>query len=522
MIHSLSLSDVLAEHARSRPQVSAVVDGDVRLTYPELDARVTRLASALADQGVSAGDRVVWLGQNAHAVLELLLACSRLGAIFSPANWRQSEDELRFVLTDLTPAAVIWEPSDATTSLHAQSTAAPASSEGSGEGQAPSGAGAAEGGTTVWVRAGEDYEELVAGGSIREFPQVADTEPVLALYTAAFAGRPNAALLSSAALVAHSTSLLVVRQMEPAFTFLNNGPLFHVGTMMFCLATLQIGGTNVFMPAFDAEEVCRLIDAERVTQAFLFGPMIDAVVKANAGGKYDLSSLRFVSHSAEWDEMITVDDSPWCRSKMGGYGQTEVGGMLTFLGLAEGGAGFAGRPSPLVQVRILGPDDSEMPPGEVGEICARGKSLFSGYFARPDLNAAKARNGWHHTGDLGRREPDGTITFIGPKLRMIKSGAENIYPAEVERALKSHSAVADAAVIGVPDPTWHQAVKAVVALKAEDVATADELIEHVKKQVASYKKPREVAFVDSIPKRGFTPDYDALDADHGGGNYPGM
>ncbi|MFI7639407.1 AMP-binding protein [Nonomuraea sp. NPDC049400] len=493
MIHSLSLSDVLADHARSRPQVTAVVDGEVRRTYPELDERVTRLADALAGRGASAGDRVLWLGQNSHAVLELLLACSRLGAILCPANWRQSEDELRFVLSDLTPEVVVWEHSEAT---------------------------AAVSGST-WVRAGDEYEELVAGGSLRDFPQVADTEPVLALYTAAFAGRPSAALLSSAALVAHSASLLVVRQMEPGFTFLNNGPLFHVGTMMFCLATLQIGGTNVFTPAFDAEEVCRLIDAERVTQAFLFGQMIDAVAAANAGGKYDLSSLRFVSHSAEWDDMITVDDSPWCRSKMGGYGQTEVGGMLTFLGLAEGGAGFAGRPSPLVQVRILAPDGAEVPPGEVGEICARGKTLFSGYFDRPDLNAAKSAFGWHHTGDLGRREPDGTITFIGPKLRMIKSGAENIYPAEVERALKSHPAVADAAVIGVPDPAWHQAVKAVVALKPDATVTQDELVEHVKSQVASYKKPKEVAFVDAIPKRGFTPDYDALDAAHGGGNYPG-
>lgn len=137
-----------------------------------------------------------------------------------------------------------------------------------------------------------------------------DTAPVLALYTAAFDGRPNAALLSSAALIAHSTSLLVVRQMEPGFTFLNSGPLFHVGTMMFCLATLQIGGTNVFTPAFDAGEVCRLVDAEKVTQAFLFGQMIDAVAKANEDGGYDLTSLHFVSHPAEWDAMTSVDDSP--------------------------------------------------------------------------------------------------------------------------------------------------------------------------------------------------------------------
>ncbi|MET7464833.1 AMP-binding protein [Nonomuraea sp. NPDC005501] len=499
MIHSLTLSDVLAEHARSRPGTTAVVDGEVRLTYPALDERVTRLADALAARGVTPGERVLWLGQNSHAVLELLLACSRIGAVLCPANWRQSADELRFVVEDLTPRVVVWEPSEATTAVQ--------------EATATSGA--------VWVRAGQAYEELVAEGLVRDFPQVADTEPALALYTAAFDGRPNAALLSSAALVAHSAALLVVRQMEPGFTFLNSGPLFHVGTMMFCLATLQIGGTNVFTPAFDPEEVCRLIDAERVTQAFLFGQMIDAVLAVRPQGKYDLSSLRFVAHSAEWDELITVDDSPWCRSRMGGYGQTEVGGMLTFLGLAPGAAGFAGRPSPLVQVRILAPDGGDVPVGEVGEICARGKSLFSGYFARPELNAAKFAHGWQHTGDLGRREPDGSITFIGPRLRMIKSGAENVYPAEVERAVKTHPAVADAAVIGVPDERWHQAVRAVVVLAPDATVTAEELVAHVKGLLASYKKPRDVVFADAIPKRGFTPDYDALDRTHGGGNYPG-
>ncbi|MFF5206453.1 AMP-binding protein [Streptosporangium sp. NPDC000396] len=527
MIHQLTLSDVLAEHARSRPQVTAVVDGETRLTYPELDGRVTRLANALAARGVTAGERVLWLGQNSHAVLELLLASSRLGAVFCPANWRQSTDELSFIVDDLAPKVVVWEGSEAAAPLSGDgwilagadyeaflSGGAPGA-EGYG-GAGGSGGAGESGGAGSSSGAGSSGD---AGGSGGVPEPGDDSAPVLALYTAAFDGRPNAALLSSAALVAHSTGLLVVRQMEDGFTFLNNGPLFHVGTMMFCLATLQIGGTNVFTPAFDAEEVCRLIDAEKVTQAFLFGQMIDAVVAANAGGKYDLTSLRFISHSAEWDAMTTVDDSPWCRSKMGGYGQTEVGGMLTFLGLAPGAAGLAGRPSPLVQVRILSPEGDEVPSGEVGEICARGKSLFSGYFNRPELNEAKTRGGWHHTGDLGRREPDGTITFVGPMLRMIKSGNENIYPAEVERALKTHPAVADAAVIGVPDDRWRQAVKAVVVLKSE--ATAEDVIEHVRTRLASYKKPKHVDFVEAIPKKGFTPDYDALDAAHGGGGYPG-
>ncbi|MBO3746644.1 AMP-binding protein [Streptosporangiaceae bacterium NEAU-GS5] len=491
MIHSLTLYDVLAEHARSRPSGTAVVDGEVRLTYPELAERVARAAGALAAAGVEQGSRVLWLGQNSHRVLELLLACSRLGAIFCPANWRQSADELRFVVDDLKPSVVV----------HANLNPY---------------------GSATWVSV-DAYDDFL--GSYESVATSDDDElPVLALYTAAFDGRPNAALLSNAALIAHAASLLHVRRMEPDFAFLSNGPLFHVGTTMFMLATFLAGGKNAFVPQHDAEEVCRVVDAEKITQAFLFGAMIDGLVAANGSGKYDLSSLRFISHSPEWDAMTTPDDSPWCRSKMGGYGQTEVGGMLTFLGLAPGAAGFAGRPSPLVTVRILDPSGEEVPAGEVGEICARGKTIFSGYFNRPELNAEKTRGGWHHTGDLGRREPDGTITFIGPRLRMIKSGAENIYPAEVERALKSHPAVADAAVIGVPDDQWHQSVKAVIVTRGDvrEKVSADDLIAHVRAAIASYKKPRHVVFADAIPKKGFTPDYDALDAQYGGGNYPGV
>jgi acyl-CoA synthetase (AMP-forming)/AMP-acid ligase II len=498
-VHGLTLGDVLSEHRRGRPLDVACVDGAVRLTYPELDERVNRLAGALAADGVGAGERVLWLGQNSFRVLELLLACGRLGAICCPANWRQRADEIAYVIADLAPKVVVWEESEAVEKARGQ-----------------------VGLDARWVRSGDEYESYAGAHDAAEpADAVAADAPVLALYTAAFDGRPNAALLSHTALIAHSMSLLHIRQMEPGFTFLNCGPLYHVGTMMFCLATLHIGGTNVFTPAFDAKEVCRLIEAERCTQAFLFGPMIDGLVEANKDGAHDLSSLRFIAHSPEWDAMITVDDSPWCAAKMGGYGQTEVGGMLTFLGLGIGGAGGAGRSSPLAHVRILDATGAEVAPGEVGEICARGPIVFSGYFNRPSRNQAKTAGGWHHSGDLGRREADGTITFIGPKVRMIKSANENIYPAEVERALKSHAAVADAAVIGVPDERLGQTVKAIVQLADGATAGEAEIIEHVRAEIASYKKPSYVEFAAAIPKRGYTPDYDALDEQYGGGAYPG-
>jgi acyl-CoA synthetase (AMP-forming)/AMP-acid ligase II len=195
-------------------------------------------------------------------------------------------------------------------------------------------------------------------------------------------------------------------------------------------------------------------------------------------------------------------------------------GMLTFNAWGGEQQGTSGRPSPLAQVRIVDPDGREVPPGETGEIVARGPTVMVGYHNRPEVNAERRAGGWHHTNDLGRREADGSITFVGPKGRLIKSAAENIYPAEVEGCLARHPAVAEAAVIGLPDRTWTQSVKAVVVLKEGATASADDLIEHCRASIASYKKPRSVEFVDTLPRNGWLVDYDALDARFGGGGYP--
>jgi long-chain acyl-CoA synthetase len=196
-------------------------------------------------------------------------------------------------------------------------------------------------------------------------------------------------------------------------------------------------------------------------------------------------------------------------------------GMATFNLLAPGGTGSHGRPSPLVDLRVVDPDGHEVAAGTTGEIVIRGTTVMCGYWNRRDVNAERARGGWHHTNDLGRFETDGTFTFVGPKTRMLKSGAENIYPVEVENCVKSHPAVADCAVIGVPDDTWVQSVKAIVVLADGATVSADELIDHCRARMASYKKPRTIEFVDRLPRAGFAVDYDALDAAHGGGGYPG-
>jgi long-chain acyl-CoA synthetase len=522
-LHRFTLADTFREHRRSRPLETATVDADVRLTWPQLDDRINRLGNALHGVGVGRGDVVLWTGQNSARILECLGAAAKLGAVCCVANWRLSAEELAFVLSDATPKVVVWQEAEV--------------------GEAVTRARATPGATGArWLRhdaaAGDPdgYEAfLLAGDAIdpeewADPPVVSEADPVLMLYTAAFTGTPHGTLLSHSAVLVQALMMANLQRIDPTYRYLNCGPLFHVATFMTTLATLVMGGVNLFTPRVDAEELCRLIAAEGCTGAFVMGPTIDRILAINAAdadGKhpYDLSSLRTFGGTPEWNAMITVDDSPWGRHPAG-FGQTEVMGMLTFNALGVGAEGGAGRQSPMVRLRILDPDGREVGPGETGEICAAGPQVMVGYHRSPEETERRRRHGWHHTNDLGRREADGSISFVGPKGRLIKSAAENIYPAEVEGALDAHEAVRESAVIGVPDPTWGQSVVAVVVLHDDKEPgrdlTEDELIGFVRDRIASYKKPRRVVFREEpLPRLGWPIDYDALDEQYGGGGYPG-
>lgn len=481
------------------------IDGDYRLTFPELDDRVNRLADALSREGVKAGERVLWLGQNSFRVLELLLATAKLGAMFCPANWRQSPDELAFVIDDLASRVVIWQEEEVGDTVRAGRTRATS--------------------TARWIQHDDDgpdgYESFLASGSGTdpELP-VDPASAALIIYTAAFSGRPNGAMLNHTACIAQGVVYGHFTGTTGATVYLNSGPLFHLGTLMNTFSTFVAGGTNVFLRRVDGAELCRVVDAEGCTGAFLVGPIMDQVVEANADGRYDLSSLRLPRGRRDLDAMCSPDESPWATAP-GGYGQTEAMGMMTYTCLGVGAIGTHGRPSPAVQIRVVDEDDHDVATGEAGEIAVRGLTVMNGYWNRPEENAERGRGGWHHTNDLGRREADGSLSFVGPKTRMIKSAAENIYPIEVERCIAAHADVAECAVIGMPDPKWVQSVKAIVVAREGASVTEADIIEHCRSAIASYKKPRTVEFVDALPKVGFAIDYDALDERFGGGNYPG-
>jgi long-chain acyl-CoA synthetase len=502
-LHSLTLSDILEEHRRARPQQLAVVAEGERRTYAELAERVQRLARALHGAGVRAGDRVLWLAQNHPGALEALIACGRIGAMFCPANWRASADEMAFVIDDLAPRLVVWQRAEIGATVEAARATATHRD-------------------AVWLplEGPGGWSDFGTAAAETEPAHVPDADdPALLIYTAAFGGRPNAAMLSQRAITWQDMALIDIQDLSTDTRFLASGPLFHVGTLMVVLAVFHIGGTNIFMPRTDTATTARLIHEERCTYAFLMQSTCRELAALNADGRFDFRSLRSASVCPEWDAMVQVQDA----RNLFGYGQTEVMGPVAWSYYGWGhNLGRHGRSGPVAQIRILDEAGRECAPGEVGEICVRGPTVMNGYWRRPELNAQRQRDGWHHCNDLGRREADGSLSFVGPKMKMIKSGAENIYPAEVEGCLRQHPAVADAAVIGVPDATWVQSVKAIVVRRAGDDTDEAALIEHCRSRIASYKKPRWVVFASALPR---TPqgaiDYAALDAAHGGGGYPG-
>jgi long-chain acyl-CoA synthetase len=508
----ITVGDIIAEHRRSYPGGLALVDGEHRLTWPVLDERVNRLANALRCAGVGQGDRILWLGQNSFRVYELLGAAARIGAMVCPGYWRWAPPEMAFAIEDFSPAVVIWQEEEIGSTVRAARAASPVAE------------------SALWLRhdtgPGQGYEAFLAGGDAAD-PGL-DIDPdsaLLVIYTAAISGRQCGSMLSHTNLINMGMSVAWLGDIDNTTVFLNSGPMFHIGNFQFYgIPVLLQGGTNVVTRRVIAGDVLDILAAEKCTRAYIMPATITGLVELMRERSVELPHLKATIAAPMWHGMVTADDSRYGREGGGmgyGYGQTEVSGFCLFGGYGGRGTGNAGRPAPVTAVRILGEDGLECLPGQAGEICVRGGTVHLGYWNRPEINEHRFRSGWWHTTDLGRREPDGTITFLGTMTRMIKSGAENIFPAEVENCLEAHPAVREAAVIGVPSERFLQDVKAVVVLNGTEPVTAAELIEHCRRNIASYKKPRTVEFLDALPRVGGGKDYAALNEKFGGGGYPG-
>ncbi len=505
-VHELTFGDLAEENARRLPLQTAVVCGDERISYAELNFRSDRLAAGLRQAGVVPGDRVLWLAQNCHHLIELMLACSRLGAIVCPANWRLQTPEVIALARDCRPRLIIAQDTEIGPTVRAAQEVLGA--------QFP-----------FMFLEEAAIERLSSSGDQhptqpRTREPVRGADPLLMIYSSAFSGSPSGALLSSTSLISEALMTAMIERLDHNDVFIASGALFHIGCWRYVVAMTIVGGTNIVVRRVDPVELCEVIDRERGTIGYFHPATQNQIAEANADGRYDLQSMRSASGPPAWNAMVSQDTSPWARHPQR-YGQTEAGGIVTAGAYGPPPEGRHGRAAPLVGLRIVDDSGEELPHGEIGEIAVRGPLVMHSYHDRAAYNAAMRQVGWRLTGDLGMRHPDGSITFVGTKSRMLKCGAENVYPTEIENALRAHPDIADCAVIGVPDDRFFQVVRAIVVPAQPGGITEKQIIDYARTHLAHYKAPRSVALVDELPRdAGGGVDYQSLDKQFGGGNYP--
>jgi long-chain acyl-CoA synthetase len=319
------------------------------------------------------------------------------------------------------------------------------------------------------------------------------------IHTAAVAGRPRGALLSHGNVLHANMHLNNCFHLQEADAHLNLLPLFHVGGLFMATGSFHAGALNLNMSKFDAATAADLIEAKKVSLLFDFPPILASILNAARESGKDLTSLRSVIG------LGTPDDIQRYQTVTGGtyycmYGQTETSCLAT-MGRYHDQPGSAGKTIPLADIKLVDDNDDPVPVGQVGEIAMKGPMVFQGYWGLPEDTAHAFRGGWHHTGDLGRFDDNGFLWYAGRKAdkELIKPGGENVYPAEVEKAILQHPAVAQTVVFGVPDPKWKEGIKAVCRLNPEQTLEAKELIRFVGEKIASFKKPQYVEFVQELP-----------------------
>lgn len=485
-LRDFTLSDVIDRNARLHGDRPAFVADGVRVTHRDHAQRVGRLAAGLAGIGLVAGDRVAVLAQNCLAYVELYGAAARLGLILVPVNWRLSADEIAYVIADTTPRAIVVGSE--------YRSLVDGARERFGSVERYFSLGGASAGY-------DEYEDLARGAATVPAADIPASSGFVIIHTAAVGGRPRGALLSHAGLLAANQQQAVCWSLSPQDVHLGVLPLFHASGLGLLLAVQQAGGATVVLARFDPAAVLQAIAAEKVTVFAEFPPMLGTLLDRLASDGGDLSSLRHLT-GIDTPETIARFESVCPSARFwAGYGQSEVSGMVTTAPFRER-PGSAGRAVPLACVEVVDDLDRPLPVGQTGEIVVRGPMVFDGYWNCESDNAFTFRSGWHHTGDMGRFDDDGYLWYAGrsPAKELIKPGGENVYPAEVERTLLEHPAVAEAVVFGVPDAQWGEAVKAVCVLREGGAASAAELIDFVGARIARFKRPKHVVFAAALPR----------------------
>jgi fatty-acyl-CoA synthase len=491
----MTMSDMVARYARTVPDGVAFRDGDETSTWSSFHDRVTRIANALAERGVAAGDRVAVLGLNSVQLVEATVASLRVGAICVPLNFRLVADEIAYQLVDSGATAVVVDAALAPVVAGArQNPDVPTRTVLVMRGESEHG----ESLDAAMAAASPDYVEI----------EVDDYEPAFIMYTSGTTGWPKGAVLTHRNLLLHSFSNMVHGGVEPGERIsLTGAPFFHIAGVSGLHITLTAGGTTVLTPSggFDPAAMVDLLERERVTSCFFVPAQWAAIVGVPGVEDRDLA-LRKASWGAapaSTTLLRTIIETFPGAELSTAFGQTECSPVTCILKGEDAlrKIGSVGTPMLNVEVRVVDDEMNDVPRGEVGEIVYRGPLVMSGYWNKPQETEEAFRGGWFHSGDLVRQDSDGYFYVVDRKKDMIISGGENIYCAEVENTLAAHPKVGEVALIGVPDPKWGETPLAVIAPRdPADPPTAAEIEQYCREHLAAYKRPRDITLVETLPR----------------------
>ena len=499
----MNTSEFLTISAAIVPDRLAAIASDRRISYEELQGRVNRLANALAALGVGNGDRVAVLQVNSAEHIETYFAAAKLDAVYVPLHFRARADELTYMINDAAPTVLLVGQRYAdlvrSFSVDLDSVKHYIALEEPVDG---------------W----HHYSELIASASDEQrFPEGDDDDLTMIMFTAGTTGVPKGVMLTHDSFSSYILSNVMPADPEIEERNILTVPLYHIAGVQAVMAGVYGGRTLIIQGQFEPKQWLELAERERANRAMMVPTMIKMLMDHPDFHQHDLSSLEVITYGADTMPRQVIEraiqEFPG-TSFINAFGQTETAATITMLPpedhVLEGSPeeiaaksrrlSSIGKPLDDVEVRILDDDGDVVPQGDVGNIVARGDRLMKGYWHLEADTAETIRDGWLYTGDLGYLDEDGYIFLAGRAKDFIKRGGEMVSPEEVEEVLRAHAAIEDAAIIGVPDPDWGERVRAVATLRLGASVTEDEVIEHCRQRLASFKKPESVVFTEELPR----------------------
>jgi len=489
----MHIGEWIAKRARLYPERPFLKEDDLELDNRRFNARVNQTAHGLLALGLTKGDRVMVLMANASAFLEVFFACAKIGALIVPVNTHLAAEELGHIAGDAAPRVLVYSADMAAKIRRIKSERGAALHclvHGAVAGEVP----------TLEAFTQDRPVDAPFVGQAAEL-----TDPLMIMYTSGTTGKPKGAVLTHGNFLFGAIHSLHNYQLDAACKSLVVAPLFHIGALAASVTPVVYAGGSLVLKGFDnPSDIITCIMQEKITFMFAVPVMYDMMTKAPRWPSADFASVRFfiaggapmpVALIRRYQEEKGVQFAQ-------GYGMTETL-RITALDLADAvrKAGSIGKDVFHTTVKMVADDGGEVPPGEIGEIVVQGPTVFQGYWNNPRATAAVLRDGWFHTGDLGRRDAEGFLYVAGRKSELIICAGENIYAPEVEHAIEAHPHVAEAAVVGIPDAKRGEVAAAFVRLEEGQALTAEELLRFLEDKIASFKHPRRIRFVaEALPR----------------------